>query len=378
MDPIPGSVDVSNFEGEITDSAAAATALATGFKTANGNISMAEDDVTELPTSMQAAQAAGMAVGILSSVYLCDATPGVWVAHAPSRSCSAIIPQQIDACPDVFLGPGAPEYRRGGKGKNAFDLIADFVENCGYVEVTNAAELAAAPEDGTPLLGIWGGYSLTYTIDRQNDPGSNDVPTLAEMTKKAIDVLKQDPDGFFLVVEGGAMDWMSHNKDLAGTARDVVAFDEAVAEAWAFAQEDGETALIVTADHETGGLELGENPDGDFIEGITASTSWMWGQVHREGMDVEDVLEMYAGVTDLTQAEKDAIDAYGAAAINDALSDRAGVVWILPSGFPSRAPDAGNHSDSEVPVWAYGPGTGSLEGNLDNTDIGNLIFDLVD
>ncbi len=144
MDPTPGSVITTNYFGEITDSAASATAYATGVKTANGNISVDWDDNESLPTNMEAAQVAGMATGILSSVYMCDATPGVWLAHATSRSCSTIIPQQIDACPDVFLGPRGTEYRRGGKGKQAFDFIADFVENCNYEEVTNAAELAAA------------------------------------------------------------------------------------------------------------------------------------------------------------------------------------------------------------------------------------------
>ena len=75
---------------------------------------------------------------------------------------------------------------------------------------------------------------MMYDIDRQNDPGIN-VPTLAEMTAKAIEVLSRDPDGFFLVVEGGAIDWMAHNKDIAGTGRDVVALDDAVAVAYDFA-----------------------------------------------------------------------------------------------------------------------------------------------
>jgi alkaline phosphatase len=379
LDPNPGSVDVSNVFGEITDSAAGATALATGFKTANGNISMAADDVTELPTNMQAAIEEGMATGILSSVYLCDATPGVWVAHAPSRSCSAIIPQQIDACPDVFLGPGAPEYRRGGKGKNAFDFIADLVENCDYEEVTNAAELAAATAPDDRLLGIWGGYSLTYTIDRQNDPGSNDLPTLAEMTAKAIEVLSRDPDGFFLVVEGGGIDWMAHNKDIAGTARDVVAFDEAVAVAYDFASTDENTLLVVTADHETGGLVLGDDPNVEFIAGITASTDFMWGLINREGKDAEDVLETYAGVVDLSGAEKNAIAEHGEMGISDALSVRANVEWLLPDGILSIAPDEGDHTTTQVPVFATGPGSEAIEdGTVDNTQIGDLLFDVVD
>lgn len=377
MDPNPGWVNTLNVFGDITDSAAGATAFSTGCKTANGNVSMAEDDSTVLPTNMEDAQDAGMAVGILSSVYLCDATPGVWLAHAPRRSCSVIIPQQVDRCPDVFLGPGEKvAYQRGGRGQNSVDYITDLVENCGYEQVGNAAELAAAQAPDDRLLGIWGGYTLTYAIDRPNDQGSN-VPTLAEMTDKAIEVLSRDPDGFFLMVEGGAIDWMAHNKDIAGTARDVVAFDEAVAVAYEFAQSDGDTAVIVTADHETGGLQVGANPNVPFIAGISASTDWMWGQVHREGMDAEDVLETYAGVTDLTPAEKQAIADYGEMAISDALSARANVMWILPSGMPSVAPDEGDHTVTEVPVWAYGPDTGSLEGNIDNTDVGKLLFNLV-
>jgi alkaline phosphatase len=339
---------------------------------------MAADDVTELPTNMQAAQAKGMATGILSSVYLCDATPGVWLAHAPRRSCSTIIPQQIDACPDVFLGPGEKvAYQRGGKGKNRVDYITDLVENCNYEQVGNATELAAAQAPNDRLLGIWGGYTLMYTIDQQNDPSYN-TPTLAEMTAKAIEVLSRDEDGFFLMVEGGAIDWMAHNKDVAGTARDVIAFDDAVAVAYNFAQSDGNTALIVTADHETGGLDLGDSPNVEFIKSITASTDFMWGLVLRGEATAEDVLETYAGVTDLTQAEKDAIDAYGETAISDALSARANVRWILPTGAVSVAPEEGDHTVLDVPVWAYGPGVGSLEGNIDNTDIGNLLFDLVD
>jgi alkaline phosphatase len=256
-------------------------------------------------------------------------------------------------------------------------------DTCGYERVFNAAELAAfTAEPDDKLLGIWGGYTLTYTIDRQNDEGDT-TPTLAAMTAKAIDVLKQDPDGFMLMVEGGAIDWMAHNKDIAGTARDVVAFDEAVLVAWNFAKEHGNTTLIITADHETGGLDLGVDPNEDFIKDITASTDWMWGQVNREGEPIEDVLEDYAGVDDLTPAEKQAIVDHGEMGISDALSLRANVQWFNPpfnpNGTVSVAPDEGDHSDFEIPVWAMGPGTesGEFDGNTDNAVIGKQIFDLL-
>jgi alkaline phosphatase len=173
------------------------------------------------------------------------------------------------------------------------------------------------------------------------------------------------------VVEGGGIDWMAHNRDIAGTARDVVAFDDAVAVAYSFASADGDTLVVVTADHETGGLQVGGSPDAEFIAGVTASTAFMHGLINREGESAEDVLATYAGVTDLTQAEKDAIDAYGEMGISDALSLRANVTW----GWSGR--DEGSHTATEVPVFAFGPGSEPFEGSIDNTDIGNELFGVV-
>jgi alkaline phosphatase len=374
LDGDPAFATTYEEDGRITDSAAAGTALATGEKTVYGNVSMESDEVTEIPTSMEAAIAEGMATGIMSDVYMCDATPGVWVAHAPSRSCSIIIPQQVDACVDVFLG-AAKAYVQPGA--NGFDYIEEMVATCGHQRVKSARELARAQAPNDKLVGVWGGYTLTYDIDRQNDPDKK-VPTLAEMTAKAIEVLSRNANGFMLMVEGGGIDWMAHNKDIAGTARGVVAFDEAVAVARDFAMADGDTLLVVTADHETGGLDLGNDPNVEFIQGITASTDFMYGLVLRGEMSAEDVLETYAGVTDLTQAEKDAIAAYGEVAISDALSARANVQWILPDGSVSVAPEEGNHTYTRVPVFAYGPGSDGLEGNIDNTDIGKALFEAVE
>ncbi len=392
MDPNPGfattySIKIVNGEivQEITDSAAAGTALATGEKTEYGNVSMAVDDVTVLPTSMEAAKAKGMATGILSSVYLCDATPGVWLAHAPSRSCSIIIPQQRDACPDVFLGSGKTEYVSFTKPINWID---EMVQSCNYEYVNTADELVAAQAPNDRLMGMWGGYTITYSIDRQNDAGLND-PTLAQMTEKAIEVLSRDRDGFFLMVEGGAIDWMAHNKDIAGTARDMVAFDDAVAVAYNFAKADGKTLLVVTADHETGGLVLGDNPNVEFIAGTTASTDFMWGAIERGDISVEDALEVYAGIgtnwAPLSNAEKAWIDEfYSEMAISDVLSglldpgapgdpQRANVAWG-GTGIPATGTDEGDHTLTQVPVFAFGPGSEALEGNMDNTDIGKRLF----
>jgi alkaline phosphatase len=380
MDPEPGWANTLNVFGETTDSAASATALATGVKTANGNVSMAEDDVTELPTSMEAAQEKGMATGILSSVYLCDATPGVWLAHAPRRTCSIIIPDQHAACPDVFLGSGHTEFVVFTKPINWIDKM---VENCNYELVETAEELAAAEARDGRLMGMWGGYTITYDIDRQHDLDVND-PTLAQMTEKAIEVLSRDRDGFFLMVEGGAIDWMAHNRDIAGTARDVVAFDDAVAKAYDFAEADGETLLVVTADHETAGLVVGDNPNMDFVRGVRCSTDFMWGHINEIGADqiVEQCLPGLGVTVDAVAAAIDP-DAGGCdnseIGLSRLLSEKAGVDWFEDFDQLIRWDDCdeGSHTDTEVPVFAFGPGSESLEGDIDNTDIGKLLFDVV-
>jgi alkaline phosphatase len=106
LDLAPGLVTTHNIFGEITDSAASRTALATGFKTENGNISMAADDITPLPTVLERAEAIGKATGLVTNLYLQDATPGVWAAHAPSRDGRSIAAQQAVAEVEVLLGSG--------------------------------------------------------------------------------------------------------------------------------------------------------------------------------------------------------------------------------------------------------------------------------
>ena len=372
VDSEPGFANTDNAFGEVTDSAAAGTALATGQKSYNGAVSV-DVDGKSLVTSFEIARANGKATGILSDVYMCDATPGVWLAHATRRSCSDIIPQQVVSDVGVFLGAGRTIAYASPR-KNAHDFIEEMAEYGDYEVVgNNAEELAAAQAPNDKLLGIWNGYTVTYNIDRQNDDGLND-PTLAQMTAKAIEVLSRDPDGFFLMVEGGALDWMAHNRDIAGVARDTVAFDEAVAVAYDFASDDGDTLVVVTADHECGGLVVGDSPNVEFIAGITASTDFMYGLVMRGEMSAEEVLETYAGVAwdDLTAEEKQGVEDYGEMGISDVLTARANVEW----GWSGR--DEGNHTATEVPVYAFGPGSEHpdwpLESHIDNTHIGNLLL----
>jgi alkaline phosphatase len=219
---------------------------------------------------------------------------------------------------------------------------------------------------------------MTSTIDRPLKKKMTE-PTLAQMTDKAIAILSRNPEGFFLMVEGGEIDWLGHRIDAAGTLRDMQSFDEAVAVALDFAVRDGNTLLIVTADHETGGLQLPADPDDlnmDFLEGIRASTKYIWEEIE-DGVSLETALEIYAGIGDgwpaLTQEEEQAIESCGRAiGISDLFNARAGVTYSTGNC------NGGNHTSTPVPVYAMGPGADQFDGSdLDNTDLGVLLLEAV-
>lgn len=391
LDADPGFATTHNYLGEVTDSAAAATAMATGRKTHNRVISMLPDPedprnpdaLVAVETVWERAEARGKATGILSSVYLADATPGVWAAHAASRyQRREIALQQAVDNPagdvEVLLGAGRSHYLpQGARADGERDLIEEL-QGAGYELVRNERELLAATAPKGRLLGFFGDDALTYALNRPLEKGLGE-PTLAQMTHKAIEILRRDPEGFFLVVEGGAIDWRGHERDPAGVLREVQAFDAAVAVARDFAATHGHTLLVVTADHETGGLTLPADPDAlnrEFLAGIRATTDFIWEKIEG-GLMLERAMRTYAGIGGawpaLTRQEKARIgscdDHQG---IADVFSARAGLTW----GWSGC--EGGHHTPVKVPVFASGPGAERLDGNdLDNTDIGKLLFGAV-
>lgn len=380
LDSEPSLVNTTNYFGGVTDSAAGATALATGYKTANGNVSWSYDDAPpgegELYTVLQRAEAMEKATGIVTNVYLQDATPGVWATKWPSRNGRAIALQQAEATwarVEVLLGSGRhymlPKGKLGGSRTDGRNLIDETVAD-GYLYVDTVDELNAVDledmEGHIGLLGIFGSiWTIEYVLDR--DPDLQHSPSLPEMAAKAIEVLSQNPDGFFLVIEGGAIDWMATNRDIAGVVAETLEFDECVQLALDFAESNGETLVVATADHETGALELGD-VDKEFLDGISRTTEFMWGLIHNEKMPIEDVMETYAGITDLQPFEKQLIMDYGEGGMSDVLSARAGVTW----GWSGS--DNGDHTDREVQVYAYGPGADLFDGLWDNTHTGIALF----
>lgn len=240
--PKRGTVITSGPSGT-TDSAASATTMATGHRTFNGSIGIDRDGMP-VQTVVELAHELGMPAGVVATAAIPHATPAAFTAHRDSRhDLTEIASDQVRVVkPDVMLGGGAQYFT-----ELADDLAA------GYHVVHTAEELAAAPASGS-LAGLFAAEHLAYTIAR---PTETTEPTLLEMSRAALDRLdRASPDGFFLMIEGSRIDMASHGNLLAEAIGETIDFDATVRGVveWAAGRDD--VTLIVTSDHECGGLEV--------------------------------------------------------------------------------------------------------------------------
>ncbi|MHB8908124.1 MAG: alkaline phosphatase [Syntrophales bacterium] len=240
-------------DSTVTESAAAATQIACGVKVPARAAGMGTDGKTPCTTILEMAKAGGKATGLVTTSGITDATPASFSAHVPHRSDEvSVAAQELGLGVDVLMGGRKifflPEAS-GGKRKDGRNLL-DEAKKAGYAVVGTADELRQAP-DGK-ILGLFNMGNMAFEIDR---PTTRE-PSLAEMTLKTLQVLSKSPKGFFAMIEGGRIDHAAHRNDAAATIRDMLAFDAAVGAALDFARQNPDTLLIVTADHETGGMAL--------------------------------------------------------------------------------------------------------------------------
>ncbi len=225
----------------VTDSAAAATAIACGVKTDSTMLGVTPNKMPA-ESCAEVAKKAGKKVGVCTTVTITHATPAGFYAHIPSRyDVKGIALDLVRSGFDFFAG--------GGK-----DACAAAATNGYRIVKTRDEFLKLKPGDGKILTGFTS-ENLDYAIERKS---ASAQPSLAEITAKAIEVL-DNPDGFFLMVEGGLIDWACHANDAAAAMREVLALDEAVRVALTFQKKSPETLVIVTGDHETGGLSVASN-----------------------------------------------------------------------------------------------------------------------
>ncbi|HEY1134677.1 MAG TPA: alkaline phosphatase [Nocardioides sp.] len=340
-----------------TDSAAAGTALGTGVKTNNGMLGFTPPPTSErLLTVGEEAQAVGKKVGLVTDVPFNHATPAGFIAHNTNRNdYHGLATEMIDSGADVLIGGGHPNYTDANRprashfgsgswiSQNDFSRLVSGETDFSYIESRAQFEQVAAGENVPDKLFGLARVAETFQYNRpglgnnavlpHTDPANTDVPSLATSAEAAINVLDQGDEGFFLMVEGGAVDWAGHANQTTRIVEEQVSFNDAVESVTTWVEENSsweETLVVVTVDHETG-----------YLAGPGAGTSTGW--------------------TELT---------------GDA------------GELPNVSWHSGGHTNALVPLYAKGAGSELLQARatnwdhvrgayLDNTDIGHSIFDLL-
>lgn len=227
----------------ITDSGASGTALACGKKTYNGAIGV-DVDHNELESVLKVAERYGLATGLVATSTITHATPAAFIANDTSRSnYEAIAADFLQTDIDLFIGGGLDHFT---KRKDSVDLTKEL-EAKGYAVTRTMEELAE----------VTSGKVAGFTANGANPKvleGRGDMLPIA--TQKALDILSQDNDGFFIMIEGSQIDWACHDNDQENTLAETLDFDKTIKVALDFARENGETLLVITGDHETGGLSI--------------------------------------------------------------------------------------------------------------------------
>lgn len=372
-------------DSAITDSAPAATVMATGYKSHTGFIGTLPD-IANMPgldpikpgeerrpvaTILEAAKLKGLSTGLIATSQIPHATPAGFSAHYPDRNkYELLIEQQVYNNIDVVFGGG---YQYLEKREDRENLVSTL-KNRGYEYITTRDELLTIKDD--KVWGMFAPVDLAYDFDRPEHE-----PTLAEMTQKALKILSKDSDGFFLMVEGSKIDWAAHANDPIGVISDIMAFDDAVKVALDFALSDGNTALIVAADHFTGGMSIGNMDKNYDIQHVSAFIEPLKkAKVTGEGVEkklnsdrsnIIEVMEEFFGICDLTEDEIHTIATAEAGAVNEVvgpiISRRALLGWT-----------SHGHTGNDVVLYMYHPKGYRYFGVIDNSDINKYMQDVLD
>jgi alkaline phosphatase len=271
--PIITEVSTRSATSSITDSAAAATAMATGRKVQNRAISVdLPGSGEDLLTILEIARDRGLATGLVTTTFLTHATPAAFAAHVYDRS-------DYDDIAIDYVSGSRPNVLFGG---GANGLSAQMLQAAGYEVAHDSASLVAVVAgEGDSVAALIGDSHLEYVYDGR--PSS--TPSLLEMTTAALEVLARDPDGFLLVVEAGRIDHAAHQNDLARMIAEVLELDGVVR---AVAEDQGlsaSTTIVVTGDHETGGLSVLHPAEAGSLPEVS------WGSTGHTSADVP----LYAG-----------------------------------------------------------------------------------
>ena len=400
--PYSAFVNTQSATNGVTDSAAGGTALACGQKTKNGTLGMLKDLTTSVSSIADWARNSGAAVGITTSVAIDHATPAAFYAHVKERHEQYTIGKQlVESANDFYAGsdftiPTDPEYPNGNtlyeeansKGFTIARGYADYQN-----KAANAKKMILLQSEEASKADR---YSIPYALDRKD----GDL-TLTDITRAGIDFLMKkqgEKNGFFMMIEGGKIDWACHANDLAFIP-ELIDMDNAVKVAYDFyKQHPDETLIIVTADHETGGIVLsrglyeinlaavgnqritieklgkelhkmhdvkGDKLVWDDVKTFLAENFGFWDKISLTDEQTQRLESSFKKIMDGTSKDQRTLyqnDDELAVTVRNIMSECAQVGWHVTS-----------HSNGYVPCFAIGVGAEQIHGRIDNTEIPKIV-----
>ncbi|KAJ1946076.1 vacuolar alkaline phosphatase [Kickxella alabastrina] len=372
----------------VTDSAAGATVFSCGKKTYNGAIGVTSDE-KPCGTVLEAAKDAGYTTALVVTSRITHATPAAFAAHVVDRGMEELIAQQLVGNNtlgnkvDLMFGGGKcffqPNSTPGSCRSDSMDVWT-LAKDSGYTSVSTRAEFDMLETSATlPLIGLFTQGHMAYNIDRNPTV----EPSLTEMAMKALNILlehtRDSPTGFFIMIEGSRIDMAGHDNDPTAHLHDIIEYWETVTAVQGFVDRHPNTAMVSTSDHETGGLTLGVDPEYVWhprhMQGVKKSAEVICAELRqmlpdkRTGFAQKVVIPEYLGITNASNQSVAQI-VNGAAkgeveckhAVGHVVSKLAHLGW-----------STGGHTGADVGLYAYGKGTESLRGNIENTQVGEFL-----
>ncbi|EGD34059.1 MULTISPECIES: alkaline phosphatase [unclassified Capnocytophaga] len=379
---VKASMDMQSASSVVTDSSAASSSWGSGHRIINGMINIGVNGEEYTPI-LQKFKKAGKKVGCVTTVPITHATPAGFCTNSKQRKAQPKIAENyLDLRFDVMLG-GGDKYFNREKRSDKRDMYAEFVAK-GYTVVKNTSQMNTAPKD-IPLLGVFDNDGLPYTVDENSTTKNATIPSLAQMTQKAIEMMSDHKKGFVLQVEGGKVDWAAHGNDIGALLFDQLAFDDAIRVAIDFAKKDGNTLVVITSDHGNAnpGLIYGKecNKNFDNLAHFRHSNDFTLQSINPTDSlsQVRELLSYNLGNIPFTQDQaKEILSYYTEGKQEDGLYNYKKLPYRLLAEMQKKYTSVGwismDHSSDYTELAMYGPGSQNLPPFIENYKMHNFLL----
>lgn len=375
-------MDTASASSIVTDSAAASSSFGGGFRVNNGSLNVGSNGENHLP-AWQKFKKKGKKAGCVTTVTITHATPAGFCINSARRNAEPEIAEMYAEFGfDVMMG-GGDEFFNPAKRADKKDVYSMY-RSKGYQILKDRSGLKAIDKN-KPVLGIFNTGALPYSIDRKNTPALQNIPTLAEMTKAAIDHMKDHKEGFVLQVEAGKVDWAAHANDVAALIHDQLAFDEAIKVVMDFAEKDKDTLVIITTDHGNANPGTIYGPDAtrnfNSISDYKFTNEYLLNSIHPD-FNLRQVRDLISGNNGFSVSDDEAnhlLNYYkGLEKDEEGLYNYKRLPYKAYSEIQKKHNSVGwismDHSGDYAELAMYGPGSELLKPFVKNTDLHYLML----